>query len=410
MTPELLPMVLTVTLARGALRMAKRKVIVKRLSSIHDLGAMDVLCVDKTGTLTQAHVTLVDHIGVGGARSDRVLTLATLNSKFATGVRSPLDEAILANPTAQTANHFVRLGEIPFDFERRCVSVLIGNQVEQFLITKGAPEAILSRATSLEMNDKSTRAIDAAALRAIDELQAQQVLQGFRLLAVAVKAMPAGADKLDLEDEGDLTLVGFCVFSDPPKPDAATAISMLQALGIRLKVISGDHGAVVQHVASAVGLPGDRVLTGTEIGELTDVALAAQVESVDLFARVDPDQKTRIIKALRRRGHIVGFMGDGINDASAIRAAHVGLSVEGATDIARAAADMIMLTPDLGILSDGVKEWDQIAHQAADTVSTLFPGRAIDCSAISTSLQPAILQWRTCFPLLRSGRGAGRLF
>jgi P-type Mg2+ transporter len=179
---------------------------------------------------------------------------------------------------------------------------------------------------------------------------------GFRLLAVAIKTIPADTTDVHLEDENDLTFIGFCVFSDPPKADAAAAIARLQLLGVRLKVISGDHAAAVQHVAGAVGLAGDCVLTGADIAGMTDVSLAAQVTDFDLFARVDPDQKTRIIKALQQCGHVVGFMGDGINDASAIRAAHIGLSVEGATDIARAAADMIMLAPDLGVLADGVSE------------------------------------------------------
>jgi Mg2+-importing ATPase len=356
LTPELLPMVMTVTLARGALRMAKKQVVVKRLSAIHDLGAMDVLCVDKTGTLTQAKITLVDHIGVDGHSSDRVLGFARLNSKFETGVRSPLDEAILAHPGAQPEEQWLRRGEVPFDFERRCVSLLIGDGNQQILVAKGAPEAILSRCTSIEGDGQAARPIDAAALHGLDALSNQQIQAGFRLLAVAIKIVPAGTTAVRLEDESALTLVGFCVFSDPPKPDAGAAIAGLQQLGVRLKVISGDHAAVVQHVAAAVGLAGDHVMAGSEIAGMTDVALAAAVADADLFARVDPDQKTRIIKALQRRGHIVGFMGDGINDASAIRAAHVGLSVAGATDIARAAADMIMLAPDLGVLADGVRE------------------------------------------------------
>jgi Mg2+-importing ATPase len=356
LTPELLPMVMTVTLARGALRMADKKVIVKRLSAIHDLGAMDVLCTDKTGTLTQAVVTLVDHIGIDGQRSERLLTLAALNSRFETGVRSPLDDAILAHPDQPELAAWSRHGEVPFDFERRCVSVLAGDATGLWLITKGAPEAIIARSSAIEGPDGMLRPLDAAARAALEDLQTNQVTQGFRLLALAAKQMPAGTGEVSLADEAGLTLVGFCVFSDPPKLDAAAAIATLQGLGVTLKVISGDHAAVVQHVAAAVGLRSDRLLTGEEIAELGDVALAARIEDVDLFARVDPDQKTRIIKALQRGGHIVGFMGDGINDAPAIRAAHVGLSVEGATDIARAAADMIMLAPDLGVLADGVRE------------------------------------------------------
>jgi Mg2+-importing ATPase len=356
LTPELLPMVMTVTLARGALRMAAKKVIVKRLSAIHDLGAMDVLCTDKTGTLTQAKVTLVDHLGPDGATSERLLTFAAVNSRFETGVRSALDEAVLAHPELPDSSGWRRLAEVPFDFERRCVSVLAADRDGPWLITKGAPEAILARASAIDGGDGSPRPLDDAARARLESLQISQATQGYRLLAVAAKRMPAATAKITLADERDLVVLGFCVFSDPPKADAAQAIEMLESLGVRLKVISGDHAAVVQHVAHAVGLSQARLVTGDEIAGLSDAALAHQIDGFDLFARVDPQQKTRIIQALQQRGHVVGFMGDGINDAPAIRAAHVGLSVEGATDIARAAADMIMLSPDLAVLADGVRE------------------------------------------------------
>jgi len=356
LTPELLPMVMTVTLARGALRMAAKKVIVKRLSAIHDLGAMDVLCTDKTGTLTQAKVTLVDHLGPDGATSDRLLTFAAVNSRFETGVRSGLDEAVLAHPGLPDSGGWRRLAELPFDFERRCVSVLAADSDGPWLITKGAPEAILARASAIDNGDRPCLPLDDAARARLERLQISQASQGYRLLAVAAKQMPATTTQLALADERDLVVLGFCVFSDPPKEDAAKAIATLEKLGVRLKVISGDHAAVVRHVAHAVGLSQARLVTGDDIAGLSDAALAARIDGVDLFARVDPEQKTRIIHALQRRGHVVGFMGDGINDAPAIRAAHVGLSVEGATDIARAAADMIMLSPDLAVLADGVHE------------------------------------------------------
>lgn len=354
LTPELLPMIMTVTLARGALRMAERKVIVKRLSAIHDLGAMDVMCVDKTGTLTKAQITLIDHLTPEGVSAERVLTLAALNSRFQTGARSPLDESILAHAGTPSDGH-IRIGEVPFDFERRCVSLLIGDGARRLLVTKGAPEAVIGRATAIE-TAAGPRALDSAARATIDEVQRAQGAQGYRLLAVGIRDLPDGTNEVGLGDERDLTLVGFCVFSDPPKPDAAIAIAGLRDLGVGLKIISGDHAAVVEHVAAAVGLPHARALTGAEIAGLADAALAARIDEVDIFARVDPDQKSRIIRALQRRGHIVGFMGDGVNDAPAIRAAHVGLSVEGATDIARAAADMILLAPDLTVLGNGVRE------------------------------------------------------
>jgi Mg2+-importing ATPase len=352
LTPELLPMVMTVTLARGAQRMARRKVIVKRLSSIHDFGAMDVLCVDKTGTLTEAKVKLDDVIDINGHHSDEALGFARLNSALQTGLRSPLDEAILAAaPTA--LDQSARIAEVPFDFERRCVSVLVEHDGRKILITKGAPEHVLERAATVQL-DGGPEPVAAWSAK-FETLLADYGKQGFRLLAVATKDMPPTVATATVEDETGLTIIGFCVFSDPPKTDAARAVKELRELGIRLKIISGDQPAVVQHVAAAVGITGERIMTGGEIAEATS-GLATGIDGVDLFARVDPDQKTRIINALRRRGHVVGFMGDGVNDAPAIRAAHVGLSVDGATDVARAAADMILLAPDLGVLAQGVRE------------------------------------------------------
>jgi Mg2+-importing ATPase len=353
LTPELLPMVMTVTLARGAKRMAKQKVIVKRLSAIHDLGAMDVLCVDKTGTLTEAKITLVDNVDWQGRKSDRVLELARVNSHCQTGIRSALDEAILAG--RGSGPEWERRAELPFDFSRRCLSVLASRDDEMLLVTKGAPEAVLSRAVAVEV-DGLAHPLDQSWRTRLEEEQQRLNEQGFRLIGVATRSVPADQTGLTLADEASLTFVGFCVFADPPKPDAAKAVADLAALGVTLKVISGDQAAVVQHVAQTVGLAHESILTGAEITELTDAGLAARVEQVDLFARVDPDQKKRIIDALRKHGHVTGFLGDGINDAPAIHAAHVGLSVEGATDVARAAADMILLASDLNVLAEGVRE------------------------------------------------------
>jgi P-type Mg2+ transporter len=282
-----------------------------------------------------------------------VLELARVNSQFQTGIRSGLDEAILADHP--DTSDWIRQGEVAFDFSRRCFSVAARRGRETLLITKGAPEAVLSRATEVEIDghihplDQSWQARLAADQRLFNE-------QGFRLLGVAIKSVPADQQDLTLSDEKDLTFLGFCVFADPPKSDAAQAVSDLAALGVQLKVISGDQAAVVQHVAKAVGLAHESILTGAEITQLTDAGLAAKVAQVDLFARVDPDQKKRIIDALRKRGHVTGFLGDGINDAPAIHAAHVGLSVDGATDVARAAADMILLASDLNVLAEGVRE------------------------------------------------------
>ncbi|MBR1032527.1 magnesium-translocating P-type ATPase [Bradyrhizobium liaoningense] len=354
LTPELLPMVMTVTLARGALRMADRNVIVKRLSAIHDLGAMDTLCVDKTGTLTEAKITLEAHVDPKGRPNDRVLSLAYLNSTFQAGVRSPLDEAILSARNG-AIDGWVRLAEVPFDFERRCLSVLVAQNDEHILIAKGAPESILARCVAVGI-DGLAHPLDAAWQQKMRDIQDQYARDGLRLLAVAVRSIPPGQQTIAVGDEADLTMIGFCVFADPPKQDAASAIEALTSLGITVKILSGDHGAVVSHVARSVGLQSDRIMTGVEISGLTDAALVARVDNIDLFARIDPDQKRRIIAALRHRHHVVGFMGDGVNDAPAIHAAHVGISVTGATEVARAAADLILLAPDLSVLAAGVRE------------------------------------------------------
>ena len=362
LTPELLPMIMTVTLSRGAIRMASRSVVVKRLAALHDLGAMDVLCTDKTGTLTEARISLVGHPGTDGIDSERVLMLAGVNSRFETGIRSPLDAAVADSCDARHTEGWVKLDEIPFDFERRSVSVLAERMHERLLITKGAAEPVLARCTAAEISGGCLGTLNASTRERLEQFQAEQGALGNRLLAVAWKAMPEDCRELHVEDERDLIFAGFCIFVDPPKASAAGAIARLAALGVRVKVISGDHEAVVRHVAEALRIPGRTLLTGAEIAELTEPALVARAEEVDLFARVSPDQKTRIIHALQARGHTLGFIGDGINDAPAIRAAEIGLSVEGATDVARTAADMIMLSPDLGVLADGVEEGRRIAN------------------------------------------------
>lgn len=361
LTPELLPMVVTVTLSRGAMRMAAKRVIVKRLAAIHDLGAMDVLATDKTGTLTRAEIVLVDHVGIDGRSSDRVLELAAVNARFETGIRSPLDEAILAHTgeggaRATALAGWRKLDEVPFDFERRRVSVLAEEAGRALVVIKGAPEALLERATRYEAADGRVLPLDATTRAAVLADQDARAADGNRLIAVAWKAVEAGRTRLLREDEDDLVLAGWCVFVDPPKASAGPAIARLEAAGVRVKVISGDAPAVVRHLVDALDLPARGLLTGAEIERLDDTQLAARVDDVDLYARVAPDQKMRIITALQRRGHTVGFIGDGINDAPAIRAADVGLSVDGATDVAREAADMILTAPDLGVLADGMAE------------------------------------------------------
>ena len=355
LTPELLPMVMTVTLARGALRMATRQVVVKRLAAIHDLGAMDVLCTDKTGTLTEARVALVAHPGPDGAPSAELLALARLNARLTSGTRSALDAALLQDAPDDGAP--VRaIASLPFDFERRMVSVLVEMaDGTRMLVVKGAAEAVLARCTACCGADRSVTLEDAARARLL-QWQDAEAAEGLRVLAVAFRAMPPDAEAVAAEDEAGLTLAGHVVFADPPKQSAAAAIARLQALGVRTKILSGDAAPSVRHLVAVLGLRASGLMTGEEVASLSATALADRVGGVDLFARLSPDQKLRVIRALQARGHVVGFIGDGINDAPAIHAADAGLSVEGATDVARAAADMILLAPDLGVLADGVAE------------------------------------------------------
>ena len=354
LTPELLPMVMTVTLSRGALRMAGKQVIVKRLASIHDLGAMDVLCTDKTGTLTQARIALAAHPGPDGQDSDRVLELAALNARFASGDGNPLDAAILAAAPAEHPE-WQRLAALPFDFERRRASVLVERGGERLLICKGAPEAMLAQCDRIATANGEAP-LDDAGRAALAQAEEARAGSGERLLAVAWKRGDAARDSVVADDETGLVFAGFCCFLDPVKPSAGEALRRFAAMGVRVKVISGDAAPVVRHLAASVGMERPDVLTGADMERLSDRELRARLRHVDLFARVSPDQKVRIIRSLSRAGHTVGFIGDGINDAPAIRAADAGLSVDTATDVARAAADMILLANDLNVVADGIIE------------------------------------------------------
>ncbi|WDF72515.1 magnesium-translocating P-type ATPase [Novosphingobium sp. KACC 22771] len=353
LTPELLPMIVTITLARGARRMSAARVVVKRMSAIHDLGEMDVLCTDKTGTLTEARIVLVACPGIDGQDWDHVAELAAVNARFETGLKSPLDDAVLARHGA-AAEGWGKLDERPFDFERRRVSVLAERDGRRLEIVKGAPETVLALCADAQARDGTRKAMDATLRGEMMALYDAHAAQGLRLLGVAWKDA-AGRDRIDTDDDAGLSFVGFCVFVDPPKPSARDALARLGKVGVRVKLVSGDALAVARHLAQSVGLPVREAMSGEEIAALSDAALAARVQRVDLFARVSPDQKLRIVHALKKH-HTVGFIGDGINDAPAIHAADVGLSVDGATDVAREAADMIMLDSDLHVLADGIAE------------------------------------------------------
>jgi Mg2+-importing ATPase len=355
LTPELLPMIMTVTLARGAVRMSEQKVVVKRLSAIHDLGAMNVLCTDKTGTLTQAKIAHVGNLGLDGRDSARVAGLVRLNSRFASGMRSNLDDAILAAAPA-SSDGWVRIDDAPFDFERRRASVLVARGDERQIITKGAPEALLILCTEAETPAGGVVPLDDKTRRQILELIESKSREGLRLLGVARRPIESSCSKIMPSDEAALTFVGCAAFLDPPKATAHDAVARLLDAGVRVKIVSGDAAPVVLHVVEMLGIPAHGILTGDEIDALADRALVERVATTDLFVRISPEQKGRIVRALRLGGNTVGFLGDGINDATAIHAADVGLSVEGGTDVARQAADVILLAPDLGALADGVAE------------------------------------------------------
>jgi Mg2+-importing ATPase len=356
LTPELLPMIVSVTLSRGALRMADKQVIVKRLAAIQNLGSMDVLCTDKTGTLTEATIRLEQHVDLDGRQSERVLLLAYLNSRFESGLRSPLDDAILAHGEIGIEG-WRKIDEVPFGFERRRVSVLLEHAGERVLIVKGAPEDVLRLATQYE--DGTAGGLlpmdDAARAAALARFQALS-REGFRVLAVAWRQAAADQAHAVVDDETQLVLAGFAAFLDPPKASTARALEELRKSHVRVKVVSGDNEWVTQHVCAQVGLPVTGMLTGAQIAQLDDHALAVQAQRANLFCRVSPPQKSRILRALQSRGHVVGFLGDGVNDAPSLHDADVGISVDSAVDVAKEAADMILLERDLGVLHAGVIE------------------------------------------------------
>jgi Mg2+-importing ATPase len=355
LTPELLPMIVTVTLARSAMVLSKRKVIVKRLSAIHDLGAMDILCTDKTGTLTEAAIKLVRAIDGHGAESQRAFAYAFINSRFESGMKSPLDEAILAaRPFDMTG--WSKIDEVPFDFERRRVSVLAERDGHRRLIVKGAPEDTLRLSDRYEDAQGEERPLDADTRRAFEATLEALGADGFRALGVASRLVDAGHLSAAITDESNLVFSGFAVFLDPPKASAGATIRALAAAGISVKVLTGDNELVARHVFAEIGVPVTGVLTGEALSHLSAEALVGQLPRINLFCRVNPQQKLRILLALKRRQHVVGFMGDGINDAPALHAADVGISVDGAADAAREAADLILLEHDLSVVQDAVAE------------------------------------------------------
>lgn len=360
LTPEMLPMIVTASLAKGALAMSKQKVIIKNLNSIQNLGSMDILCTDKTGTLTQDKVVLEYHLNVDGKEDDRVLRHAFLNSYFQTGLKNLIDLAVIQRQEELGAQALVekytKVDEIPFDFQRRRMSVVVQDREGKTqLVTKGAVEEMLQCCAWAECGGR---------VLPLEEGVRQRVLakagelnsQGMRVIAVAQKTNPSPAGQFSVEDERGMVLLGFLALLDPPKATAKAAIQALQEYGVSVKILTGDNEKVTQAICRQVGLPVERILLGTDLESLDDQTLGRLAEDITVFAKLSPEQKARVVRILREKGHTVGYMGDGINDAAAMKAADVGVSVDTAVDIAKETASVVLLEKDLMVLEQGVLE------------------------------------------------------
>jgi Mg2+-importing ATPase len=362
LTPEMLPMIVTVNLSKGAISMSRKKVIVKRLNAIQNFGAMDVLCTDKTGTITEGKIVLEKHMDVKGNPSQRVLDYGYMNSYYQTGLKNLMDEAILnhgdLNDKLQVDELYRKIDELPFDFQRRRMSVIVENNKDQhILICKGAVEEIMHLATHVEINGEVlevTAEHDEHRKRRVRELNSE----GFRVIAVAYRIFPGSDDTphYTVQDESNLTLLGYMAFLDPPKASATEALGELHKHNVAVKILTGDNDIVTGTICRQVGLPVDHILLGPEIEDMDEAKLAEAAESNTVFAKLSPSHKERIIHALQSKGHVVGFMGDGINDAPALKSADVGISVDSAVDIAKESSDIILLENSLLVLQDGVLE------------------------------------------------------
>ncbi len=354
MTPELLPMILSLNLSKGSIAMSQKGAIVKHPESIQNFGSMDVLCTDKTGTLTKNQIALVRHLDTEGNDSENVLLYSYINSYFDTGLKSPLDEAILKFRHIDI-DAYRKIDEIPFDFLRKRVSVIVSGESDCILVSKGAPEEILRVCSSVERRGV-VEPLTEAGKEQINTIYQSQSAAGFRTLAVCYRSVPDGQPRFFATDEKGMILVGFVTFIDPPKESARDSVQLLARSGIELKILTGDNELVAKKTCELIWLPVKGVLTGAEIEHLDQETLSRVVENVTIFSRMTPVQKNRVMIALKRNGHVVGFMGDGINDAPSIREADVGISVENAVDIAKESADIILLKNDLRVLNDGVLE------------------------------------------------------
>ncbi|WP_407370813.1 magnesium-translocating P-type ATPase [Carnobacterium sp.] len=359
LTPEMLPMIITSNLAKGAITMSKKKVIVKELNAIQNLGAMDVLCTDKTGTITEDKVVLVQHVNPIGEESNRVLELAYMNSNYQTGWKNVMDHAVIEyfneNREENELEKIEKIDEIPFDFSRRRLTVAVKTGNQQLMITKGAVEEMLKVCQYVELNNEIIP-LTYELQKKMEEVSIQMNKEGMRALGVAYKQNVHDSAVYSIKDESDMVLVGFMGFLDPPKQSSITAIKSLHEHGVNVKVLTGDNEIVAQKICKDVGIQVDRAILGTELESMTDTELMNATEEVNLFAKLNPTQKARIIELVQQKGHTVGFMGDGINDAPALRTADVGISVDTAADITKEASSIILLEKSLTVLEDGVLE------------------------------------------------------
>ena len=353
LTPQLLPAIISINLAHGAKKMAQKKVIVKRLASIENFGSMNIICSDKTGTLTEGTVQVESALNVNGDVSEKVFLFAYLNAFYETGFTNPIDKAIL-NYQIPDLSGYLKNDEIPYDFLRKRLSIAVTHGNDHFIVTKGALTNILDVCTSVETNDGKT--VDIASMN--DQIQKhfeEFSNQGFRTLGIAYKIIPSES-LIGKSDEAGMTFIGFLTLFDPPKANINETIDNLKKLGVSLKVITGDNHLVAASLSKKMGLSENKILTGSELRQMSDGALLRSVGRVDVFAEIEPNQKERIIIAMKKAGNVVGYMGDGINDASALHAADVGISVDTAADVAKDAADIVLLDKDLGVLVEGVRE------------------------------------------------------
>ncbi len=354
LTPELLPMIITINLSRGAMAMSKKGVIVKRLASIENFGSMNVLCTDKTGTLTENRIKLILNVNVEGEEDEKVFMYSFLNSNFQTGLRSPLDEAILKHKEIDTTK-YQKIDEVPFDFIRRRVSVVVERSGQRFFIAKGAPEEIFKVCSYYELR-RGILDLNEGARKRIEQKYHDYSAEGLRVLGVAYKRLKEEKAVYSINDENDMVFLGFVAFLDPPKETAKQSIQLLTKAGIELKVLTGDNELVTRKVCEQLSFEIKGVVLGNDIANVTDEALMAIVEEANVFCRVNPVQKDRIITLLKKNGHVVGYMGDGINDAPSLKTSDVGISVDNAVDVARESADIILSQNDLTVLAEGVLE------------------------------------------------------